>query len=1011
MPKDQAPPDNQTNARGASGRPVGAGHPIFADIAEQLHDNGYAPLPIRPGTKAPAPSRWSSVTIDPAQVARWCEAYPRLGVGMRTGELVGLDIDILDPDQAHHVQAAALARFGETLIRVGQWPKRLLLYRTAEPFAKMSVPGIEVLGAGQQLVAFGIHPRTCAPYAWVTGETPLEVPLDDLPVVDATAMAAFLGEMGAVQPPQLSGSKQRRSGDTLAQNRPTRDSEGRVIDGRDGWLSTIAFHAVHDAVDRNDPLQPDILAYAVWARFAATADLDRSRDNGRPYTLQDAARKVTDKLRLFDERRLPDREAQVSPPNHTPATDSVEAARLKLDAAIADACDRILNWHESEKTGPAPRIGLRATVGLGKTAVSRRHVLALQRGLREKCLPDRVIVFTPSHALAEEAAADWQVDGAKVAVLRGYERAHPVHQTPMCSDLPAVRAAVAAKLRIHETACQDKHGNTCPYFQGCLKQENRKEVAGAEVVVAPYDVLFTGLGIPPDTIALILVDEACWARAVGQTKGLHVETLDSEPLSGLGGGMFRAADAGRMADLQALRVLLRDALVANGPGPVHGHVLRAVGLDAEACRNAADLEQRRCQDPGLRPGLSPQDRKRATAVAHGNARSALNQELWSVLAVLLEAGVECDGRVRVGARDPGTGQSAIVINKLAALHPNLVGKPILHLDATMVPRIAGTVLPGIRVTQIDAAAPHMHITLVAGQFGKSALCNGPRASPVERARRERNLSACVDHVCWHAARVIPGRTLVVTYKAIEAAFGGIPGVEVAHFNGVAGLDGWRNVAQIIVIGRPLPCDTDLNDLAAALFGHDASADRYAKDAVGVWMRNGSHRGVQVLRHGDPLAEDIRAAICDAELIQAIGRGRGVNRTADNPLEVQVLADVALPLVHDRITTWDMEAPDLMQRMLLEGIATDSPGDAAVLHPGMFSSANQAKLALQRSLFKGQIPIRDTYKGLTLKSARYRRAGRGRGWQTAWWIDGNADEVRATLESKLGALAGWKPGDG
>ena len=303
----------------------------------------------------------------------------------------------------------------------------------------------------------------------------------------------------------------------------------------------------------------------------------------------------------------------------------------------------------------------------------------------------------------------------------------------------------------------------------------------------------------------------------------------------------------------------------------------------------------------------------------------------------------------------------------------------------------------------------MHLTLVAGRFGKSAISDDDQAPPQERARRKRNRSACVDHVRWHAARAAPGRTLVITYKAIEAAFEGIPGVEVAHFNGVAGLDGWRDVAQIIVIGRPLPRDTDLNDLAAALFGHDASADRYGRDIAGVWMRGGLHRGVQVIGHGDPLAEDIRAAICDAELIQAIGRGRGVNRTADDPLEVQVLADVALSLVHDRITTWDMEAPDLMQRMLLARIATDSPGDAAALHPTLFSSANQAKIASQRSVFKGQTPIRDSYREMTLKSARYRRAGRGRGWQTAWWIAGAADEVRATLEASLGPLAGWKPG--
>jgi hypothetical protein len=40
--------------------------------------------------------------------------------------------------------------------------------------------------------------------------------------------------------------------------------------GRDGWLSTIAYHAVHDAIDAGQTLAPDILAERVWQRFAGT---------------------------------------------------------------------------------------------------------------------------------------------------------------------------------------------------------------------------------------------------------------------------------------------------------------------------------------------------------------------------------------------------------------------------------------------------------------------------------------------------------------------------------------------------------------------------------------------------------------------------------------------------------------------------------------------------------------------------------------------------------------------
>lgn len=153
------------------------------------------------------------------------------------------------------------------------------------------------------------------------------------------------------------------------------------------------------------------------------------------------------------------------------------------------------------------------------------------------------------------------------------------------------------------------------------------------------------------------------------------------------------------------------------------------------------------------------------------------------------------------------------------------------------------------------------------------------------------------------------------------------------------------------------------------------------------------------------------AICDDEMIQAIGLGRGVNRTADNPLRVQVLADVALPLIHDGVLAWETVVPDIVQRMLLAGVAVDSPTDAAALLAGLFGSVEPAKKAFQRMGFGGHFPIGISYREMSLKSARYRRAGRGRSWQTCWWIDGNAADMRLRLDGVLGALAGWLPCDG
>lgn len=955
------------------------------------------------------PAQWTSLTIDAAQVDAWATHYPPHGTGLRTGHLVGLDIDILDPDLAHEIHRRAVDRFGATLMRVGRWPKRLLPYRTLTPFRKIKVPGIEVLGAGQQFVAFGIHPVTGQPYSWPLGDTPLDVPLDALPVVDEDGLRAFLGEIGAILPQEASGSRARREPGVRSPSLgPVRDTAGRVLDGRDGWLSAIAFHAVHDAAERGAPRDAEALTAEVWARFAATADLDRPRQGtGRPFALADARAKVADKLRLLHDGRLPGRSSDVPVPDDAPATLPVPEARAALDAGLAEACGEIEAW-QATRSAPPPRIGFRASVGLGKSGLSRRHVMALRRRLAQQGLPDRILVFVPSHALAEEAAAAWRQAGAEVAVLRGYSARDPLTGQPLCRETGAVQTAIDARLEVQKAVCDDGEGRRCRHFETCAKQRNRREVAAADIVVASHAALFSGFAVEASRIGVLLIDEGFHGQVVEITSGLTVEGLAGMALAGLGRQALHHRAAAATADLAALRQKAVRALAANGPGSLRKSALLAEGLTGEACGAALRLEARRRELLHLHPGMTAADQQAAAGIVARNVAVDRLTALWKALRDLASGLPESDGRVRIGDPDPVTGLHGIAVIGCREFHPNFRSLPVLHLDATLRPEMAGALLPGLEVREIEAATPHMALTLVAGRFGKTRLCQDARASADENARRARKRADCVDYVRWHARRVAPGRTLVVTYKDCEAAFEGIPGVEVAHFNAIAGLDAWRDVALLIVIGRVLPRDSDLRAPVAALFGH-AIEGGYSHATKGIRMRDGSARAVRVLRHADDKAEILRAAICDDEMIQAIGRGRGVNRDAATPLEVHVLADVALPLVHDRVTSWELEAPDLFQRMLLAGIAVDSPADAAALHPQLLANRKQAQMAFARAGFGQHFHLRDPYREMLPKSARYRRPGRGRGWQTAWWLEGDADAAQAALEGVLGPLAGWEPG--
>ncbi|MCU4654492.1 bifunctional DNA primase/polymerase [Roseibacterium sp. SDUM158016] len=997
----------ETDDRAVGDRPVRAGHPTYGEWAQILRENGYGPLPIKPGAKKPAPARWTSVTLDEAQIAAWQRQYPDHGIGLRTGRLVGIDIDILDPDLAHRVEALARRRFGDTLRRVGLWPKRVLLYRTETPFGKMSAGKVEVLGQGQQVLAFGIHPDTGRQYYWPDGETPLDVPIGDLPQVDADAVGAFVAEARALQPDAHEHSKSApRTKPPSPGTGPVRDDFGIVVEGRDGWLSSIAFHVAHDAIEAGLPLDAEMLGARVWHRFVETTDVGRPRKDGaQPYREPHARAKVRDKLRLYREGRLKSRDLPAPEPAYDVPALTVGEARDKLDKVLSTFCERVFDWHR-QKDLHVPALAIRATVGLGKSHASRRHLMTLAERLRQAGLPSRLLVFVAGHALAEEAAGAWRRAGANVAVHRGYDRDDPVTGEPMCRDREAVTAAHQTGLSAQEIICAPKSGARCRFFSTCLKQRNRDDVAAAQIVISPYDTLFSGLPFNTDDIALMVVDEACWPRALETIKDIHVEDLMGDRITDMGGPTVGRGPVGAMADLHALRQRAVKALQGTGPGHVNREALNKAELTAEDCRQAARLEEWRKTDPLLSPALTPSERKRAFEIARQNQRIDHRIAIWRELGALLESNAASSGRLKVTG---GEGRARIELRRVRPLHESLRNRPVLHLDATLRPELAGTILRGLEKETIEAEARHMHVRLVIGSFGKSMLCPQEGLRPEEARRRENRLRECVDYVRWQALRHGKGGTLVITYKAIEEAFAGIPNVSTLHFNNLAGLDAYKDVACLIVIGRPLPSSFDLEADAGGYFRtrHEGG---YATEVAGIRMRDRTIRGVRVIRHRDETAEDLRAAICDDELIQAIGRGRGVNRTADNPLEVHVLADVALPLVYDVLQSWDAVKPHVMQQMLLAGVAVDSPADAAALYPGIFANENTARMAFERAGFKGQNPMYDTYREMTLKSAAYRRDGRGRGWQRAWWFERDEADVREQLELCLGRLSGWSTAD-
>lgn len=168
----------------------------FKDKAIELFDNGYQPIPIYPKNKKPALEGWTEIPITREWVeARAANGSAEMGVGLRCGKgdalgIYGADFDFYDKDVTVRVHKSFVSRFGEAPARIGRKPKALLVYagkpgKTKEkrlwrdPSGKEH--GFELLGDGQQFVAFGIHPETGKPYSWVKGNLKK---VSELPVLD-----------------------------------------------------------------------------------------------------------------------------------------------------------------------------------------------------------------------------------------------------------------------------------------------------------------------------------------------------------------------------------------------------------------------------------------------------------------------------------------------------------------------------------------------------------------------------------------------------------------------------------------------------------------------------------------------------------------------------------------------------------------------------------------------------------------------------------------------------------
>jgi len=182
--------------------------PSLAETDARLIANGYEPVAVI--GKRPLGDQWQKRpnTIEAVTAER--ERIGATSTGLRTGTLVGTDIDLYPPEHVAKAKRLAEQVLGATLMeRIGS-KGAMLCYRNETPIRKIVVGGvhkslkgasgkplagkIELLGIGQQFVAYGTHPDTGQPYDWpnaVMEAEPLTTSLSGLPEVTPDQLRSF----------------------------------------------------------------------------------------------------------------------------------------------------------------------------------------------------------------------------------------------------------------------------------------------------------------------------------------------------------------------------------------------------------------------------------------------------------------------------------------------------------------------------------------------------------------------------------------------------------------------------------------------------------------------------------------------------------------------------------------------------------------------------------------------------------------------------------------------------
>jgi hypothetical protein len=646
--------------------------------------------------------------------------------------------------------------------------------------------------------------------------------------------------------------------------------------------------------------------------------------------------------------------------------------------------DPFLDFAEDNIEAPEvpPVQAARITTGGGKT---ERAAAKIARFVQEgKLRPGwSVLYLVPRHELGEHIDDIFRKLGLTAKVYRGRRADNPDipgnmelpknERAKMCIELEKLRRAEMCGKAITESCCVYKK-ERCESYDECPYQQQFPEEQ-PQVWIAAHEMLHYAqkrFG----KIAFIIIDESFWKRGVsgvethGDERGISLEDMAL--------GMSEWSDRHKL-----IKILQSHPLGGLQRARVSKTITTAL------CKNLIGLEWGVVNSLKLTPQMSPARIKKVEKVMPVVRTARRMVGVWGALRELVG-----DPRIKVSGRlvldENKAGQRVL---RLRSVKPVRKSRqvPTFIMDATLPDiSILRAFFPQVEiVADIDVTMPeHVHVTQIVGApVSKRRLFRWRKKEPKEG---QRNLKAIRRLVLqwWIEHERKP--MLVITQQAIEEWLkkAGLPdGISVEHYNNISGLDRYKDVSSLLLIGRTIPLPARIEAYAGALTGSEpikVPADHRWYPPVERAIRMADGTGILMERcdqHPDPVGEHVRYQICEGEMLQALGRARAINRTAENPLEIGIVADVVLPITVNKVIPW--QAPSRAMEPAEEGVMLFSARDMAEVWPWAWKTVNAAQRTLrkirasarragsscQNGIYDSYIPFRHGVAVL------YQRAGR------------------------------------